>query len=127
MIAKSQIRMLLQRKDRFMNRCYGAEEELRARRIWARYVPVVLRAGLGCVQPAELRVVERQYKVIAEPLHMASQTYDERHHPVPRISINGDAIDTQHEPDAMTRCWNLGVEKNSRMARRYAMPALPAE
>ncbi|MDQ1387609.1 MAG: hypothetical protein QOF56_1063, partial [Acidobacteriaceae bacterium] len=68
-----------QRKDRLMNRSYGAEEKLSARWIWARYIRVVQRAGLGCVQPAEQRVAGNDnIRVIAEPLHAA----------IPNISMN---------------------------------------
>ena len=68
-----------QRKYRFMNRCYGAEEKLSARWIWARQIRVVQRAGLGCVQPGERRVAgNNNIRVIAEPLHAA----------IPNISMN---------------------------------------
>src|SRR5260370_1669895 len=67
------------RKDRLMNCCYGAEEKLSARWIWARYIRIVQRAGFGCVQPAERRVAGNDnIRVIAEPLHAA----------IPNISMN---------------------------------------
>src|ERR1700674_3640849 len=68
-----------QRKDRLMNRGYGAEEKLGARWIWGRYIRVVQRAGFECVQRAERRVAGNDnIRVIAEPLHPA----------VPKISMN---------------------------------------
>src|ERR1700674_655995 len=68
-----------QRKDRLMNRGYGAEEKLSARWIWARYLRVIQRAGFGCVQRAESRVAGNDnIRVIAESLHAA----------IPNISMN---------------------------------------
>jgi len=68
-----------QRKDRLMNPCYGPEEKLSARWIRAGYIGVVQRAGLGCVQPAERRIVGNDnIGVIAEPLYAA----------IPNISTN---------------------------------------
>src|ERR1700758_3047350 len=68
-----------QRKDRLMNRCHGAEEKLSARWIWARYIRVVQRAGLRCVQPAERGVAGNDnIRVVAEPLHAA----------IPNVSMN---------------------------------------
>ena len=68
-----------QRKDRLMNRGYGAEEKLSARWIWARQIRVVQRAGLGCVQRGERRIAGNdKIRVIAEPLHAA----------IPNIAMN---------------------------------------
>src|SRR6202040_3938204 len=68
-----------QRKDRLMDPCYCAEEELSTSRIWAGYIWVVQRAGLGCVQPEERRVAGNDnIWVIAEVLYAA----------VPKISMN---------------------------------------
>ena len=68
-----------QRKDRLVNRGYGAEEKLSARWIWARQIRMVQRTGLGCVQPGERRVAGNDnIRVIAEPLHAA----------IPNISMN---------------------------------------
>jgi hypothetical protein len=62
-----------------MNRCYGAEEKLSARWIWARQIRVVQRAGLGCVQRAERRIAGNDnIRVVAEPLHAA----------IPNVSVN---------------------------------------
>src|SRR5713226_239587 len=68
-----------QRKDRLMNRCYGAKEKLSARWIWAGYIRVVQGASIACVQPAERRVAGNDdIRVIAEALHVA----------IPNISMN---------------------------------------
>ncbi len=62
-----------------MHRCYGAEEKLSARWIWARYIRVVQRAGLECVQRSERGVAGNDdIRVKAEPLHVA----------IPNISMN---------------------------------------
>src|SRR6266853_2497409 len=68
-----------QRKDRLMNRGYGAEEKLGARWIRARHIRVIQRAGFGCVQSDERRIAGNDnIRVIAEPLHAA----------IPNISTN---------------------------------------
>src|SRR6201981_1463395 len=61
-----------ERKGRLMDRCYSTEEKLSARWIGAGDIRVVKRAGLGCVQGAESRVVGNDnVRVIAEPLDAA--------------------------------------------------------
>src|SRR5438270_1344587 len=68
-----------QREGGLVNRGYGAEEELSACRIRARYIRVVQVAGLGCVQPPDCRIARNDnIRVIAEPLHAA----------IPNISVN---------------------------------------
>jgi hypothetical protein len=61
-----------QRKGRLVNGGHGAEEQLRPRRIGARDIRIVQRAGLGCVQPVESTVArDEDIRVMAEPLHAA--------------------------------------------------------
>src|SRR5262249_14084412 len=68
-----------QRKCRLVNRSYGAEEQLRSRRIWARYLRMIQRTGLRRVQAGEGRIARNEERmVIAEPLDAA----------VPNISMN---------------------------------------
>src|SRR5260370_28279087 len=76
-------------KNRLVNRRYRSEEELRARRIWTRYIWVVQRARFGRMQRVERRVAGNEdIGAIAEPLHAA----------IPTISLNV-IIRTRRHPD----------------------------
>src|SRR5439155_25733620 len=78
-----------ERKNRLVNRCYRSEEELRARRIWTRYIRVVQRARFGRMQRVERRVDGNEdIGAIAEPLHAA----------IPKISVNV-IIRTRRHPE----------------------------
>ena len=110
-----------------MNRCDGAKEKLSARRIRAGNIRMVHRAGLGCVQRGERGIVGyHNVRVIAEPLHAA----------IPNIAANVvigarryclkmqcATLRPSTRPMTITRFGKFGVQKNSRMARRYATPA----